>query len=122
MADRQAHLAGDKPSSGGDRDVTAARMTVTTLALRPIRLRSTRVAVTLVATAALTGFIAVATAFLGFAVAVAIALLWCVWLERHRDPSEVSPGPDGGAEIFAGGPAQMASDTTSALPEEQQAA
>jgi hypothetical protein len=97
-------------------------VTITTVAVRPIRLRITRVAVTLAATAAFTWFIVVAPAVLGFAVAVAIAMLWCVWRERHPDPSKASPDPDGGVEILIGDPAPVASDTTSVLPEAKQAA
>jgi hypothetical protein len=41
------------------------------------------IAAMVAALAALTWFIAVAPAILGLTVAVAMATLWCVWLERQ---------------------------------------
>ena len=36
-------------------------------------------------------FVAIAPAVVGFGLAVAAAVSWCIWLERHPEPDKGSP-------------------------------
>lgn len=55
--------------------------------------------------AAMAWFFAIAPALVVFAVAVAIAVAWCMWLEQHPDPaigSEPAHGAEDSGELPSG--------------------
>jgi hypothetical protein len=59
---------------------------------------------TLVSTAiVLDALLALAPPLLEFAVAVALAMWWCLWLDRLSDPTDAwpAPTPDGGSQVMA---------------------
>jgi hypothetical protein len=70
-------------------------------AARVTRYQWSVVTAVLVLAGGLAWVLAIAPAFVEFGLAVAAAVAWCVWLERHPDPlaGHPQPTPDGGTRL-----------------------
>jgi hypothetical protein len=66
-----------------------------------VRARRLAVAVVVGLSVAVAWVMAVLPALAGFGIAVAVACLWCIWLERHPGSSDSRPvpTPDGGTRM-----------------------
>jgi hypothetical protein len=60
-----------------------------------VHLRRATITVIVILAAFVAWFLAVAPPLLGFALAVALAVAWCIWLERHPERADASDGQGG---------------------------